>query len=172
MPAPVSPVFEPLGQHHDRAAFDCGVEALNHYLRQQAGQDVRKKIAAAFILAGDSAPAIAGYYTLSATSMNVGELPEQTARKLPRYPLLPATLIGRLAVDRNYRGKGYGELLLVDALKRAWLSTREIGSVAVVVDAKDDNARAFYRHMQFIPLVNHARRLFLPMAAVKGLFGK
>jgi GNAT superfamily N-acetyltransferase len=172
LPAPASPIFEPPGQQHDRMAFDCGVEALNHYLHRQAGQDVRKKIAAAFILKGDNPASIAGYYTLSATSINVGELPEHTARKLPRYPLLPSTLIGRLAVDRRYRGKGYGELLLADALKRAWLSTSEIGLVAVVVDAKDDGAMAFYRHMQFIPLVNHARRLFLPMAAVKGLFGK
>ena len=143
MPAPASPIFEPPGQQHDRMAFDCGVEALNHYLHRQAGQDVRKKIAAAFILKGDNPASIAGYYTLSATSINVGELPEHTARKLPRYPLLPATLIGRLAVDRRYRGKGYGELLLVDALKPAWLSTSEIGLVAVVVDAKDDGAMAF-----------------------------
>lgn len=166
------PVFEPLGKHHNRAAFDCGVEALNRYIREQAGQDTKKKIAATFVLVGDVPTAIAGYYTLSSTSVNVGELPEATAKKLPRYPLLPATLIGRLAVDRHYQGKGCGELLLVDALKRSLISTKQIGSVAVVVDAKDDAAKAFYTHFQFIPLVNYSYRLFLPMAVVEGLFGE
>ncbi len=165
-----TPSIEPLGKHHDRAAFDCGMEALNRYLRKQVGQDAKKKIAAAFVVAGDMPSAIAGYYTLSSTSINVGELPEAVAKKLPRYPLMPATLIGRLAVDRRYRGKGYGELLLVDALKRSLMSTKQIGSVAVVVDAKDDSARAFYTHFQFIPLVNYSHRLFLPIAVVQKYF--
>jgi predicted GNAT family N-acyltransferase len=165
-----NPRIEPLGKHHDRAAFDCGVAALNRYLREQAGQDGKKKIAATFILAGDAPPVIAGYYTLSSTSVNVGELPKTLAKKLPRYPLMPATLIGRLAVERRYQGKGCGELLLADALKRSLISTQQIGSVAVVVDAKDDNAKAFYTHFQFIPLVDDDHRLFLPMAAVQGLF--
>lgn len=167
-----SPLFEPLGKHHDRAAFDCGIEALNRYIREQAGQDSKKKIAATFVLAGDAPTAIVGYYTLSSTSVNVGELPEAVAKKLPRYPLMPATLIGRLAVDSCYHGKGCGELLLVDALKRSLISTRQIGSVAVVVDAKDDAAKTFYQHFQFITLVNCSHRLFLPMAAVEGLFGE
>ncbi len=164
------PIIEPLGKHHDRAAFDCGVEALGRYIREQAGQDTKKKIAATFVLVGDTAEAIAGYYTLSSTSVHVGELPEHIAKKLPRYPLMPATLIGRLAVDTRYNGKGYGEFLLIDALKRSLISTEQIGSVAVVVDSKDDNAKAFYEHFQFIPLVNYSHRLFLPMAVIQDYF--
>lgn len=170
MPAGSISVIEPLGKHHDRAAFDCGVEALNRYLREQAGQDAKKKVAATFILAGDTPSAVIGYYTLSSTSIDLGELPESIVKKLPRYPLIPATLIGRLAVDRRYRGKGCGEFLLVDALKRSLLSTHHIGSAAVIVDAKDDSAKAFYTHFQFIPLVNYSHRLFLPMAAMQKLF--
>lgn len=170
MPAQSSLVFEPLGKQHDRAAFDCGVEALNRYIREQAGQDSKNKVAATFVLAGETPSAIAGYYTLSSTSINVGELPEAVAKKLPRYPLMPATLIGRLAVDRHYQGKKCGELLLVDALKRSLISTKQIGSAAVVVDAKDDSAKAFYTHFQFIQLINYSHRLFLPMAAVERLF--
>lgn len=168
MPAPL---FEPLGKHHERVAFDCGIDALNRYVREQAGQDSTKKIAATFVLIGNTPVTIAGYYSLSSTSINVGELPEAVAKKLPRYPLMPATLIGRLAVDRHYQGKGSGELLLVDALKRSLASTKQIGSVAVVVDAIDDRAKAFYVHFQFIPLEGFTHRLFLPMKAIERLFG-
>ncbi len=167
-----NPLIEPLGKHHDRAAFDCGIAALNRYIREQAGQDSKKKIAATFILTGDAPPVIAGYYTLSSTSINIGELPETVAKKLPRYPLMPATLIGRLAVDRRNQGKGGGELLLMDALKRSLISTKQIGSVAVVVDAKDDSAKEFYTHFQFIQLVNYSHRLFLPIAIVQEYFGE
>jgi GNAT superfamily N-acetyltransferase len=92
---------------------------------------------------------IAGYYTLSSTSVQLGELPEQTVRKLPKYPLVPATLLGRLAVDRRQQGKGYGRFLLADALYRAAQS--EIASFAVIVDAKDENARRFYERESFLP---------------------
>ena len=113
-----APLFEPLGKHHDRAAFDCGTDVLNRYIREQAGQDSTKKIAATFVLVGNTPATISGYYSLSSTSINVGELPEAVVKKLPRHPLMPATLIGRLAVDRHYRGKRSGELLLVDAVER------------------------------------------------------
>lgn len=164
-----APLFEPLGKHHDRAAFDCGIDALNRYIREQAGQDSTKKIAATFVLIGDTHATIVGYYSLSSTSINAGELPEAVAKKLPRYPLMPATLVGRLAVDRRYQGKGCGELLLVDALKRSLVSTKQIGSVAVVVDAIDDGAKAFYAHFQFIPLEGFSHRLFLPMKVIENL---
>ncbi|WP_420264218.1 GNAT family N-acetyltransferase [Candidatus Magnetominusculus dajiuhuensis] len=166
------PVIEPLSKYHNRAAFDCGVEALGRYIWQQAMQDAKRKIAATFVLTGDRPESIVGYYTLSSTSVNVGELPEQVVRKLPRYPLIPATLIGRLAVDRHYQGRGYGELLLVDALRRSLILTEQIGSAAVIVDAKDDKARAFYEHFQFIPLISYSHRLFLPMAAIEDYFAE
>ena len=172
MPHAQTFLIEPLGKHHARAVFDCEVDALNRYVREQARQDTTKKIAATFVLTGDTPSTIAGYYTLSSTNIHVGELPENIAQKLPRYPLMPATLIGRLAVDKKYKNKGYGELLLVDALKRSLNATKQIGSIAVIVDAKDDSSKAFYTHFQFIPLEHHSHRLFLPMAAIEKLFGE
>ena len=112
---------------------------------------------------------IAGYYTLASTSVQLGELPERTVRKLPRHPLVPATLLGRLAVDRRHQGKGYGRFLLADALYRA--ATSEIGSFAVIVDAKDDDARRFYERESFLPFPDQPMKLCRPMADIRQLFG-
>jgi GNAT superfamily N-acetyltransferase len=111
---------------------------------------------------------VAGYYTLSSTAVQLAELPSQIMRKLPRYPLVPATLLGRLAVDRRQQGRGYGRFLLADALHRAALS--EIASFAVIVDAKDDSARRFYERESFLPLLDQPMKLFRPMADIKQLF--
>ena len=111
---------------------------------------------------------IAGYYTLSATSVQLAELPAQTVRKLPRYPLVPATLLGRLAVDRRQQGKGYGRFLLADALYRAARS--QVASFAVIVDAKDDGARRFYERESFLPLPDQPMKLFRPMVDIRRLF--
>jgi len=124
-------------------------------------------MAAAFVLVLPDG-AVAGYYTLSATALNLRELPEQTARRLPRYPLVPATLLGRLAVDRNQQGKGYRRFLLADALFRALRS--EIASFAVVVDAKDEAARRFYERESFLSFPDRPMKLFRPMADIAGLF--
>jgi GNAT superfamily N-acetyltransferase len=158
---------EPLGSHHDRSSFQSGVEPLDRYLRTQAGQDARKNMAAPFVLVLPDAT-IAGYYTLSSTSVQLNALPEQTARKLPRYPLVPATLLGRLAVDRRHQGKGYGRFLLADALYRAARS--EIASFAVIVDAKDEAARRFYERESFLPFPDLPMKLFRPMADIRRLF--
>ena len=162
-----APRVEILGTQHDRSAFESGVEPLDRYLRVQAGRDARKKMAAPFVFVLSDG-AIAGYYTLSSTAVNLGELPEEAVRKLPRYPLVPATLLGRLAVDRRHQGKGYGRYLLADALFRAVRS--EIASFAVIVDAKDDNARRFYERESFLPFPDRLMRLFRPMADVERLF--
>ena len=161
--------IEPLGERHNRAAFSCGVEALDRYLLKQAGQDVSKHVAAAFVITPDGVT-IAGFYTLSAHVVRLGELPENVSKKLPRYPNVPATLLGRLAVSREFRGQGLGELLLMDALKRVLLSTREIASAVVVVDAKDERAREFYLRHDFIPLPLQPKRLFYPMRTIEKLF--
>lgn len=163
--------FEPLGAKHDRAAFSCEHERLNTYLKQQAGQDVRKRVAAVYVLTRDG-KTIAGYYTLSQYSIDAGELPEELARKLrvPRYDKLPATLLGRLARSEQFRGARLGEILLMGALKRALDHSRNIASVAVVVDAKDEKAREFYRSYGFIELPNYANTLFIPMQTIEALF--
>jgi len=162
-----TPRVEILGPHHDRSGFESGIEPLDRYFRMQAGQDARKNMAAPFVLVLPDGTLV-GYYTLSSTSVNLAELPEQVARKLPRYPLVPATLLGRLAIDRRQQGKGYGRFLLADALYRIVRS--EIASFAVIVEAKDDNARRFYERESFLPLPDQPMKLFRPVADIEKLF--
>lgn len=153
--------IEPLSEHHVRTAFASGVEPLDRYLRTQAGQDARRRVAACFVLVEDRGVEPVGFYTLAATSLALAELPETVTKRLPRYPTVPATLMGRLAVDERHRGKGLGEMLLMDALARALRS--EIATFAVVVDAKDERAAEFYGKYGFRALTADGRRLFLPM---------
>lgn len=155
---------EALQPHHDRAGFRSGVDVLDRYLALQAGQDARKNITAPFVALVPEGP-IVGYYTLAASSVPVAELPLALTRKLPRYPLVPATLLGRLAVDSRWRGKGLGRHLLGNALLRATRS--EIASFAIVVDAKDESAADFYRREGFLPFPQEPMRLFLPMATIR-----
>lgn len=160
---------EPLRPSHDRAGFRCGVPELDDYFHHQAGQDARRKVAAPFVMV-DKSGAMVGYYTLSAYSVYARELPDAVAKKLPRYPLLPATLLGRLAVSQEHRGRKLGRLLLMDALHRSWKNTAEVASIGVVVEAFDTEARAFYRHHEFMPLAEHPNKLFIAMATVEKAF--
>ena len=159
--------IEPLGTHHHRASFSCGVPALDTYLQQQAAQDLKRKLSAVFVLTADSRT-VAGFYTLSAHSIQAEQLPPDLARKLPRFPL-PVTLIGRMAVDQSLQGTGLGEFLLLHALERSWLGSLQVASWAVVVDAKM-GARDFYLKHDFIPLSTQPARLFLPMSTIEKLF--
>jgi GNAT superfamily N-acetyltransferase len=164
-------VIEPLADHHNRKDFSCGNTSLDRYLKEQAGQDLRRSCATPFVLTpkrGDTS--ILGYYTLSSFGIDAGDLPPDTVKKLPRYPLIPATLLGRLAVDLRYQGQGIGEFLLMDGLHRALVQSFEIAAAAVVVDAIDADASKFYRHFGFVAFPSIADRLFLPMKAVAGLF--
>lgn len=119
-------------------------------------------------MVAESAPTvIAGYYTLSSFSIEVADLPESLQKKLPRYPRLPATLLGRLARDARFPGTGH--LLLMDAMARAYRQSGQIASLAVVADAKDDRALQFYRKFGFELLGHSANRVFLPMATIEQL---
>jgi predicted GNAT family N-acyltransferase len=160
---------QPLGSHHDRRGFSCGVEPLDNYLKRQARQDVRKRVAAVFVLSPDGR-IIAGFYTLSQYSIDLGTIPQDIARTLPKYPIVPATLIGRLAVSAVFRGQGLGELLLMDALHRSLMLSRQVASAAVIVDAKDEQAMKFYRKYGFLEVPNAKGRLFLPMTTIEQLF--
>lgn len=160
---------EPLSSDHDRAAFSCGVDPLDRYLRTQAGQDVKKRAAAVFVLTSDG-KTVAGYYTLSQYSVELDAVPEGVRRKLPKYPLVPVTLLGRFAVSREFQGRGLGEHLLMDVLYRSLVNSQQIASAAVMVDAKDENAAAFYRKYGFLRLPNTPTRMFLPMATVARMF--
>jgi predicted GNAT family N-acyltransferase len=162
-------VIEPLGPKHDRAAFLCGVEALDAYLRKQAGQDLKKRAAVPFVITPDG-KTIAGFYTLSQYAVQLDAVPPDVAKKLPKYPVVPATLLGRLAISTAFRGQGLGAMLLMDALYRALLHSGELASAGVVVDAKDAAALTFYKKYGFLELPKVERRLFLPMGTVERLF--
>lgn len=163
--------FEPLTKQHDRAGFRCGSPQLNTYLQQLARKDTERRVAAAFVMVEEATPAaIVGYYTLSAFAVEVAELPEEMQKKLPRYPRLPATLLGRLARDERFPGTG--SLLLMDALARAHRQAAQIASLAVVADAKDEAALSFYRKFGFAPLGSHPNRVFLPMGTIEELVKK
>ena len=155
-------VIEPLASHHDRAAFSCGAPVLDAYLQRQASQDVRRRVAQVFVATRDHPDKIAGYYSLSATSFEKGELPPPLAKRLPHYPV-PAAVLGRLAVDLSYQRRGLGELLLLDAVRRVLRASVALAVYAVVVDAKDERAETFYRRYGFVPFASLPRRLFLPL---------
>lgn len=158
--------IEPLNSAHDRSAFHSGISELDRYLHHQAGQDARRKIAAPFVMV-DSSGFIVGYYTLSAYSLLLTDLPSALAKKLPRYPRLPATLLGRLAIAGSLHGRKLGRFLLMDALHRSSKTTADIASVGVVVEAINQSAVAFYLHHEFQPLPGHADKLFLAMATIE-----
>jgi len=157
---------EALAAYHQRMNFACGVAELDRYFQQQVTQDIRRRVTSCFV-AVDAGGAVAGYYTLASAGIRASELPADLLRRLPRYPTLPAVRIGRLAVDRNFRGRGTGGLLLMDAAARAHRA--EQANYALLVDAKDETASAFYRHHGFTPFASNSRILFLPLATAARL---
>lgn len=146
----------------DRSRFDCGASELNEYLQKRAGQDERRRIAACYLMIEQITESIAGYYTLSASSILLADLPKKIIKKLPRYPTVPVVRVGRLAVAHSFQGQGLGGVLLWDAIHRT--ATSDIAAVAVVVDAKDDLAVAFYQHYGFTPFESAPQVLFLPIS--------
>jgi len=153
--------IEPLAKAHDRRRFDCGVTPLNEYLARQAGQDVRRRVAACFVAVDTATGGLAGFYTLAAGGVSLADLPESIAKRLPRYPTVPVVRIGRLAVDLNFQGRRLGEALLADAIMRTVRS--DVAAYAVVVDAKDESAVRFYGRYGFKPLGPNPRTFFLPL---------
>ncbi len=144
---------------------------MNRYFQELVGQDVKRNMIACFIMTDSETEAIQGFYTLSNNSIPpehfVGAIPK---KKLPRYPLIPTTLIGRLAIDKAYQGQNFGKILLVDALKRCYeISQKEIGSFAVVVDPIDEAAESFYRKFGFTLL--DSGKMFIDMIALQASFG-
>lgn len=164
------PRIQLLTKAHNRTAFACGNAALDRYVQTQARQDMQRHLAQVFVLVAEDETTIQGYYTLSAGSVQLAELPEELRRTLPRYPKIPVTLLGRLAVDARFQGQKLGAFLLVDALYRAVRQTEEIASLAVVVDAIDEAAVAFYRKFHFLPFPETPHTLFIEMATIKQLF--
>lgn len=162
--------INPLTKAHERKSFDCGLEDLNRYLREQAWQDAERRVAAPFVLTQPSDSRVLGFYTLSSSIIPVNELPEDLMKRLPRYGQLPVTLLGRLAVDRSVGGQGVGEFLLIDALRRSLGAAQQIAAMVVIVDAKDERAESFYRYFNFQSFQQTPLRLFLPMTQIAKLF--
>jgi GNAT superfamily N-acetyltransferase len=153
-------MIELLERGHNRDDFDCGKELLNNYLKNRAGQDVKRKLSACYVFADGKTKRIHGYYTLSNYGIPLSSFAENIRKRLPgTYTTIPTTLLGRLAIDKNRQGEGLGKILLVDALKRSWDSSRIIASFAVVVDPIDEEARAFYLHYGFIELPDSGKMI-------------
>jgi GNAT superfamily N-acetyltransferase len=163
-------MIELLDKKHDRSDFDCGKELLNNYLKNQAGQDIKRKLSVCFVLAEKETGKIQGYYTLSNASITQSSFPDQIQKKLPKsYTSIPTTLLGRLAIDKNHQGKGIGKILLIDALKKSFETSKEIGSFAVVVDPIDKEAEIFYEKFDFIKL-HDSEKMFIATKTLKELF--
>jgi predicted GNAT family N-acyltransferase len=162
--------IEPLDPRHDRAAFACGKVLLDDFIRTKARKESELGYSAVFVLVAEpEVTTILGYYSLSSHSVELNGIEAASRKKLPRYPIVPTTLIGRLARDLRVRGRQVGEFLLMDALQRALHSAEQVGSHAVTVDAIDDEAAAFYTRYGFVALIGHTRRLYLPMASIRKL---
>jgi ribosomal protein S18 acetylase RimI-like enzyme len=155
--------IEALTKAHKRSDFTCGNDRIDLYFRETVLQDVKRKYATCFIARDIAANRIAGFYTLSSSNVPLNEVPEPLAKKLPRYPTVPAVLIGWLGRHNEYAGQGLGEALLFDAVKT--VATAPIGAHAIFADAIDDRAAAFYSAYGFTPLIKRPRTLYLPVAA-------
>ena len=161
--------IEPLSTDHDRSQFRCGEEALDRHLQTQAKQDIKRRIANCYVAVDEATGTVAGFYTLSAAGIPLGELPESAAKRLPRYASVPAIRIGRLAVDLRYQGKGLGTAFLVKAVEQALRG--DAAAFAFMVDAKDDQAVSFYQRHGFIQLPSRLKTLFFPLASAKQAMG-
>lgn len=141
---------------------------LDTYLQRQATQDVRRRIAQVFVARGEKPSAVAGYYTLSATSIDKAGLPPTLSKRLPHYPV-PAAILGRLAIDRAHQGQGLGALLLIDAMRRVVRASATLAVHALVVDAKNERAYTFYARYGFQAFAGDGRRMFLTLETIEAL---
>lgn len=158
--------IEALNPKHDRTGFQCGVDALDLYLKKQARQDIKRHISRVYVATQSIIPEnVTGYYTLSSLSIDFKQLPEELSKKLPKHQI-PAALIGRLAVSQNAQGHGVGRMLLADAIKRTLAVSDEIAIYAMVVDAIDKDVQRFYEQFGFAPISDDSLRLFLPLKSV------
>src|SRR6202012_512086 len=158
----------PLDASHNKESFSCGKPLLDSYLHKQAKQDVKRRLSACFVLPDGNE--VKAFYTLSTASVERRLLPQEIIKKLPpSYNDLPTILLGRLAVNKSYQGQGIGEMILLDALKRSYFTSMQVGSMAVIVDPLDNEAIKFYAKYDFV-LLPDSGKMFLPMATISQLF--
>ncbi|HEY9701200.1 MAG TPA: GNAT family N-acetyltransferase [Allocoleopsis sp.] len=161
----------PFDNHYKKDDFNCGIDELNQYLKKYANQDIKRGLAQIFIICPEDLEEIIGFYSLSASAIKVASLPEKIAKKLPLYPV-PVSLLGRLALSKNYQGKGIGKLLLIDAIKRVIKASQNIAIYALVVDAKNEGAKKFYSRYGFMEIIDDNHRLFLPLKTASSLLAQ
>ncbi|WP_309741114.1 GNAT family N-acetyltransferase [Chamaesiphon sp. OTE_20_metabat_361] len=152
-----------------RTTFKCGVDSLDDYIKTRASQELKKRVSTPYVLTDLPERQVLGYYCLSSYSIASIELDESTAKKLPRYPLLPAILLGRLAVDSRYQGKGYGGFLLLDAMKRCLELSTQLAAVAMVVEAIGQGAVSFYKDYGFIEFPDDPMKLYISIVECEKL---
>jgi predicted GNAT family N-acyltransferase len=157
-------------QKHICVNFSCGQTSLDNYIREKASHDLKKKVATVFVLTDDPNTDVLAYYTLSAYTVDIAVLDESFAKRLPRYPSLPATLLGRLAMDDRQKGNRFGELLLMDALKKSLDTSQHIASLAVIAESLDKKALSFYIKYVFQSFKQEPMKLYLPMKSVAELY--
>jgi len=166
----MSKPIELLSKKHKKEAFSCGKDILDNYIHNQACQDVKRKMSVCFVWEDIETELIQGYYTLANNSIPLNIIPEKWRKKLPQsYSSIPTTLLGRLAVDKRFQGKGIGPILLIEALKRSYNISEDIGSFAVAVDPLDNEAEKFYEKFGFAKLPNSGK-MFIAMQTLKILF--
>lgn len=163
-------IIEPLEKRHRRTDFSCGNGQIDTYFREVVSQDVKRQYATCFVAREIETDRVAGFYTLSSSNVPLNEIPEPLAKKLPRYPSVPAVLIGWLGRHSDYAGQELGEALLFDAIKT--VATSPIGAHAIFADAIDDKAASFYAAFGFVPLVDRPRTLYLPVATAQRLLSE
>jgi uncharacterized protein (DUF1778 family)/GNAT superfamily N-acetyltransferase len=168
--APVGITIEPLHKRHDRTGFSSGEPELDEWFQKRASQDEKRNLARVFVALEDEC--VIGFYSISSFTLTIDDLPEELARKLPRYEALPAVLIGRLARDERVRGRGIGEVLLADAIRRILSAARSIAVFAILVDAKSDRVFSFYEAFGFRAFPNKPRRMFLVASTALAALGR
>lgn len=162
-------IVKPL-EKESRAAFQCGVEALDKYFQERASRDMQNGLSAVFIVVPqDDTTTIAGFFTLSSQQIACDILPEELRKRTGRYKAVGVTLLGRMAVAKEFQNRKLGRLILFAALHEAWKATSHVGSFAVVVDAKTENVVPFYEKYGFRRL--ESNRLMLPMKTIEDLVG-
>jgi len=167
MSLPFKPVVSTLQKHHERSAFTCGKESIDRYLHQQSSQDMKRRLAAVFVLQGKQRADIAAFYALFALSIDAGDLTSFAAKNLPKMRPIPCTLLGQFAVDLKWKKQSIGGWMLVHVMQQVLSHSEKIASFALVVDAVDDEAQAYWKHCGFISFPNTARRLFIPIKTIK-----
>jgi predicted GNAT family N-acyltransferase len=167
----MSLIIEKLNKEHKKSDFDCGYVLLNNYIQKQAKQDVTRDLSVCYVLI-DANKKVVGYYTLSGNSVDRNDFPNELIQKMPpSYENLPTILLGRLAIDNQLKGKGFGSILLIDALKKCVAIAESLGILAVVVDPIDLNATAFYNKFGFITIPSN-NKMFIPIKTVEQILNE